>query len=274
MIGLIILDSIAIGNRKFYKNNFYTMGILNITPDSFYDGGVFFDEKKAIFRAEEIIKQGADIVDVGGESTRPGYKKIEINEELERVIKIISKIKKSYDVLVSIDTTKSQVAEEAFKNGADMLNDISCLKDKNLANIVAKYDKSICIQHNRENLNYKNFLNDVLNDLKKAIKTALKSGIRKNKIIIDPGIGFAKNLEQNFIVLKNLDKFKKLGYFILIGNSRKKFLRGAFNLDVDQRLPSTLAINSYCFFKKINFIRVHDVLEHSYVCDLLKKIIF
>ena len=187
-----------IGNREFdIKNHTYVMGILNVTPDSFSDGGKWRAEDAAMLHVQEMIGDGVDILDIGGESTRPGHVKISVQEEIERVVPIIEKVKKNYDIPVSIDTYKSKVAEAALQSGADLVNDIwGCLYDDKMAGTIKKYDAACCLMHNRDQSIYEDFLNDMCRDLEKCIRTVKAAGIEDDKIILDPGIGFGKTFEQ------------------------------------------------------------------------------
>ena len=206
-----------IGNKEF-GNHTYVMGILNVTPDSFSDGGKFNNIDSALKHTEQLINDGADIIDVGGESTRPNYTKISDEEEIERVVPVIEKIKADFDVPVSIDTYKSKVAAAAVGAGADLVNDIWGLKyDKNMAEVIAKSGAACCLMHNRERAEYNSFVEDVLDDLRETIAIAKKAGIADDKIILDPGVGFAKSYEQNLIITNNVDRLNELGYPVLLG---------------------------------------------------------
>lgn len=286
-----------IGNKEFNtENNVYIMGILNCTPDSFSDGGEFNDIDKALFHTEKMIKDGASIIDVGGESTRPGYTKISEAEEIQRIVPIIEKINANFDTVISVDTYKSVVATEAIKAGADLVNDIwGCKYDKQMAEIIAKNNVACCLMHNRdiESNPYKTSMNklnknntnisevnpekydiidEVLSDLKGSIEIAINAGISKDKIILDPGIGFAKNYEQNLSVMKNLERIKELGYPVLLGTSRKSMIGLALNLPKEERLEGTIATSVMGVVKGCSFIRVHDVLENKRAVDMTKLI--
>ena len=286
-----------IGNKEFNtENNVYIMGILNCTPDSFSDGGEFNDIDKALFHTEKMIKDGASIIDVGGESTRPGYTKISEDEEIQRIVPIIEKINANFDTVISVDTYKSVVAKEAIKAGASLVNDIwGCKYDNNMAKIIAENNIACCLMHNRDietnpykisldNFNGNNtniseinpekydIIDEVLSDLKGSIEIAINAGINKDKIILDPGIGFAKNYEQNLSVMKNLERIKELGYPILLGTSRKSMIRLALNLPKEERLEGTIATSVMGVVKGCSFIRVHDVLENKRAVDMTKLI--
>lgn len=250
-----------IGTKEFdTKNHTYIMGILNVTPDSFSDGGRFRRLDDALKHAEEMIRDGADILDVGGESTRPGHTRITDSEETERVIPVIEKLKQEFDIPVSIDTYKSSVAKAALHAGADMVNDIWGLKyDKDMASVIAGYHAACCLMHNREEPVYQDFLPDVLNDLRESVCLAKEAGIDGGKIILDPGVGFGKDYEMNLAVIRHLDRLQELGYPILLGTSRKSVIGLTLNLPSDQREEGTLATTVYGTTKGCSFVRVHDV---------------
>lgn len=236
------------------------MGILNVTPDSFSDGGRFRRLDDALKHAEEMIRDGADILDVGGESTRPGHTRITDSEETERVIPVIEKLKQEFDIPVSIDTYKSSVAKASLQAGADMVNDIWGLKyDKDMASVIAGYHAACCLMHNREEPVYQDFLPDVLNDLRESVCLAKEAGIDGGKIILDPGVGFGKDYEMNLAVIRHLDRLQELGYPILLGTSRKSVIGLTLNLPSDQREEGTLATTVYGMTKGCSFVRVHDV---------------
>lgn len=262
-----------IGNKEF-KNKTYIMGILNVTPDSFSDGGKYNSLDNALFHTEEMINEGADIIDIGGESTRPNYTKISDEEEIERVLPIIEAIKKRFDIPVSIDTYKSRVAENALKSGADLINDIWGFKyDNNMANITKKYDAACCLMHNRQVPKYDCFLNDVLKDLQDSIDIALKAEINSDKIIIDPGVGFAKSYEQNLEITNNLEYLNKLGYPILLGTSRKSMIGLTLDLPSNQRVEGTLVTTVMAVLKGCMFVRVHDIKENKRAILMTERII-
>lgn len=252
-----------IGNKEF-GNHTYVMGILNVTPDSFSDGGKFDDVDNALKHTEKLINDGADIIDVGGESTRPNYKMISDEEEIARVVPVIEKIKSNFDIPISIDTYKSKVADAAVRAGADLVNDIWGLKyDNNMADIIAKSGAVCCLMHNREKAEYNFFVEDVLNDLRETIEIAKKAGIADDKIILDPGVGFAKSYEQNLIITNNVDRLGELGYPVLLGTSRKSMIGLTLDLPADQRIEGTVATSVVGVMKGCRFVRVHDVLENK-----------
>lgn len=263
-----------IGNKIFNENHTYIMGILNVTPDSFSDGGKYNSMDKALKHCEQMLNDGADIIDVGGESTRPNYTKISDEEEISRVVPVIEAIKKNFDVPISIDTYKSHVAEESFKAGADLLNDIWGLKyDINMGKIAKKYDVPCCLMHNRDNTNYTNFIQDVKNDLLESVSIALENGIPKDKIILDMGVGFAKNLSQNLQIMKHLNEFNELGYPILLGTSRKSMIGLTLDLPSNERVEGTLVTSVMAVQCGCMFVRVHDVLQNKRAIDMTKAIL-
>ena len=262
-----------IGNKEF-GNHTYVMGILNVTPDSFSDGGKFNNIDSALKHTEQLINDGADVIDVGGESTRPNYTKISDEEEIERVVPVIEKIKADFDVPVSIDTYKSKVAAAAVGAGADLVNDIWGLKyDKNMAEVIAKSGAACCLMHNRERAEYNSFVEDVLDDLRETIAIAKKAGIADDKIILDPGVGFAKSYEQNLIITNNVDRLNELGYPVLLGTSRKSMIGLTLDLPSDQRVEGTVATSVIAVMKGCRFVRVHDVLENKRAILMTEAII-
>lgn len=255
-----------IGSREFnIGERTYIMGILNVTPDSFSDGGKFNGIENALKHVEEMINQGVDIIDVGGESTRPNHTVVEAEEELNRVIPIIKAIREKYDIPISIDTYKASVAEEAIKAGADLINDVwGFKKDKDMAKVAAKYSVPCCLMHNREVAEYKDYLNDVLSDLQESIDIALNAGVKKENIMLDPGIGFAKTYDENLILMNNLEIINEtLGYPVLLGTSRKSMIGLTLDLPANERVEGTLATTVIGIMKKCDFVRVHDVLENK-----------
>ncbi|SEW14832.1 dihydropteroate synthase [[Clostridium] fimetarium] len=264
-----------IGKKEFdVKNRTYVMGILNITPDSFSDGGKYNQFDNALRHVENMITDGADIIDVGGESTRPGYQKISDNEEIERVVPVIEAIKRNFDIPISLDTYKSQVALEGIKAGADLINDIWGLKyDNNMAFVIAQANVCCCLMHNRETINYNNFMKDLETDLGESLNIAKKAGIANDKIILDPGVGFAKTYEMNIEIIHNLEQLHMFGLPILLGTSRKSVIGLALNLPAEQRLEGTLATTVIGVIKHCAFVRVHDILENSRVIKMTEAIL-
>lgn len=257
-----------------FKNNTYIMGILNVTPDSFSDGGKWNNIDSALYRTEQMINEGAAIIDIGGESTRPGYTMISDNEEIKRTAPVIEAIRKRFDVPISIDTYKSSVAEAALKSGADMVNDIWGFKyDKNIANVVKKYNAACCLMHNRDNTDYKDFLGDVIGDLKESVSIAKNAEVDEDKIILDPGVGFAKSLEQNLQITNHVEALKELGYPVLLGTSRKSMIGLTLDLPSDERLEGTLVTTVLAVQKGCLFVRVHDVKENVRAIKMTQALI-
>lgn len=264
-----------VGNKEFdVKNHAYVMGILNVTPDSFSDGGNYNQIDKALFHVESMIKEGMDILDIGGESTRPGYHQISEEEEIARVAPVIEKVKETFDIPVSLDTYKSKVAFAGIQAGADMINDIwGLLYDKDMAKVIASANIVCCLMHNRKEAVYGNFFEDVVTDLKKILKIAEGEGIKKEKIILDPGVGFGKSYEQNLEVIQRIKELKELGYPVLLGASRKSVIGMTLDLPVKERLNGTLAITAYGVLKGCSFIRVHDIKQNKEVIKMLEAIL-
>ncbi|WP_404330671.1 dihydropteroate synthase [Mesobacillus maritimus] len=253
-----------------YRNKTLIMGILNVTPDSFSDGGKYTQIESAIKRAAQMVADGADLIDIGGESTRPGYIRISDEEEIERVVPIIEAITRNVDVPVSVDTYKSKVAKQALEAGAHIINDIWGVKaDPEMAKVAAKYDVPIILQHNRTEPNYEFFIRDVYNDLYKSVGLARIAGVKPENIILDPGIGFAKSHEQNLEIMRNLDTMISLGYPVLLGTSRKGFIGNVLNLPVSERLEGTGATVCYGIQKGCQLIRVHDVKEMARMAKMM-----
>lgn len=253
-----------IGNRIFDTGNkTYVMGILNVTPDSFSDGGKYTETELALKKAEEMLHAGADIIDVGGESTRPGCVPVSAEEEMERVLPVIEMIKSNLDVPVSLDTYKADVAKAGIIAGADLINDIKGLQDSpEMAAVIAEYKVACSIMHNREFMNYSHFMEDVRNDLLAYIETARKAGIADDRIIIDPGVGFAKTHEQNLEIINCLEQFHCFGYPVLLGTSRKSVIGLTLDLPVFERVEGTLVTTVMAVMKGCSFVRVHDIKEN------------
>lgn len=262
-----------IGNKEF-KDRTYVMGILNVTPDSFSDGGTHNTIDTALKHTEKMINEGADIIDVGGESTRPGYTMISDDEEISRVAPVIEKLKANFDIPISIDTYKSAVAEAAAQAGADLINDIWGFKyDEKIAEVTANHNLACCLMHNRKEANYNNYIEDVINDLKESINIAQKYGVDKNKIVLDPGVGFAKSYEQNLEIINKLEALDVLGYPVLLGTSRKSVIALTLNLPVNERVEGTIATSVIAVMKNSLFVRVHDVKENKRAILMTEKIL-
>ncbi len=250
-----------IGNRDFNDDKHtYVWGILNVTPDSFSDGGKWDQLDKALFHVEKMIAQGADLIDLGGESIRPGYVQLSEEEEIARVIPVLEQIKKNFDIPISLDTYKGGVAYAGICAGADLINDIWSLQyDEKLVKVIAEGKLPCCLMHNRKNQDYHNFLEDVYFDLQEAVNRATAGGIAEENIILDPGVGFAKTYEQNLEIINHLEKFQTLGYPILLGCSRKSVIGITLGLPAEQREEGTLVTTVFGVTKGCRFVRVHDV---------------
>ena len=241
------------------------MGIINVTPDSFSGDGFGINFDSAISQAVQFVKDGADIIDVGGESTRPpnlykNVKEISVSEEIERVIPVIEGIRSQSDVCVSIDTSKSEVAIEAIRAGATIVNDIWGLKkDSKLVKVIADNNVCVVIMHNALSDTYSDVVTDTINDLKQSIDFAENNGVERSKIIVDPGFGFAKNLNHNLEIIRRLSEYKFLKSPILIGPSRKSTIGKILDLPVDDRLEGTSALVAVSIYNGANIVRVHDV---------------
>lgn len=263
-----------IGNREFdLMNNCYIMGILNVTPDSFSDGGKYNDMDRALRHVEEMMEEGMDILDIGGESTRPGYTLLSDEEEIHRVVPVIEKVKTEFNIPISLDTYKSAVAKAGLQAGADLINDIWGLKyDENMAGVIADFQVPCCLMHNRNEAVYADYMEDVLKDLKETLYIAEKAGISKEKIILDPGVGFGKTYEQNVEIIAKLDRLQELGYPVLLGTSRKSVIGLTLNLPTDQRVEGTLATSVVGVLKGCSIIRVHDIKENFRAVKMAMKI--
>lgn len=253
-----------IGKKQFdVEHDCYIMGILNYTPDSFSDGGKWNNRDRALRHVEDMIEEGAAIIDIGGESTRPGHVQISAQEEIERVVPMIELVKKQFDIPVSVDSYKGEVVEAALKAGADLVNDIwGFLYDKRVAELTAAYDVPCCLMHNRREAVYQDFWTDFLSDMKHCLEVAKQAGVKEENIILDPGIGFAKSPEQNLALIHHLDRLKALGFPVLLGTSRKSTLGYVLDLPVDQRVEATLTTTVFGVQQGASFIRVHDVKEN------------
>ncbi len=240
------------------------MGILNVTPDSFSDGGAHNDLDRALFHVEQMIRDGASIIDIGGESTRPGYTPISSEEETARIVPVIESVRKRFDIPISVDTFKSQTWEAAIHAGADIINDIWGFQyDQRMAEVTARHDKWAVLMHNRPDKNYTDYFSDLLKDLEKSIRFALDAGMAKEKIILDPGVGFAKDYEKDLIAINRLDQLQVLGYPVLLGTSRKRFVGKALgDLPVNERAEGTAATTAIGVMKGAVIFRVHDVKEN------------
>lgn len=240
----------------------YIMGILNITPDSFSDGGKFNNLESAVKRAKHMIENGADIIDIGGESTRPGHKPVDAIEEINRVVPVIEALAKEINVPISVDTSKAIVADKALNAGARIVNDVWGLqKDPELADVVARYSAGVVMMHNQDNSEYSDLMGDIVKFLRKSIEIAEKAGIRRENMVVDPGIGFGKNLDHNLEVMRRLKELSSLNLPVLLGTSRKSLIGNILDLPVDERLEGTSATVTLGIANGADFVRVHDVRE-------------
>ncbi|MED3554180.1 dihydropteroate synthase [Cytobacillus praedii] len=257
-----------------YSKKTLIMGILNITPDSFSDGGKYHHVNQAVERAVQMVQDGADIIDIGGESTRPGFIKVSAEEEIERVIPIIRAVSEAVDVPISIDTYKAEVAKEAIQAGAHIINDIWGAKaDEDMARAVADLQVPIVLMHNRTNQDYSVFYRDVVNDLFESISLVKQAGVKGENIILDPGIGFAKDLTYNLEMMRDLDKLVSLGYPVLLGTSRKSMIGGVLDLPVNERMEGTGATVCYGIQKGCHIMRIHDVKEMARMAKMMDALV-
>jgi len=296
------MKPLQIGNHIFnWGSRTYVMGILNVTPDSFSGDGLLSPlpqgegrgegEMRAFQQAEEFLSSGADILDVGGESTRPGSQPINTGEEISRVLPVIEAITKEFpDTLISIDTYKSKVAEAAFKAGAHILNDVWALRaDPDLASVATTFRVPVILMHNRSNpasvevreqlgnayigSEYQNLIEDVKRELLVSVELAVKAGVEESHIILDPGIGFGKTREHNLELINRLDEIRALGYPVLLGTSRKSFIGFTLDLPADQRVEGTAATVAIGIARGADMIRVHDVKEMARVAKMTDAIV-
>ncbi len=257
------------------------MGILNVTPDSFSDGGQYANIQRAVARALEMAEQGADIIDIGGESTRPGAEKVSEADELDRVVPVIEALSEQLNIPISVDTYKSRVAERALKAGAKIVNDISGLRfDKKMAQVIALKGAGIVLMHIKgeprnmqQNPHYDDVMNEIVQYLEESKKIAFKEGISNRQIVVDPGIGFGKRLQDNFTIIRELDKLFVLSNPILVGPSRKSFIGQVLNLPVDERLEGTSAAVALSIQNGAQIVRVHDIREIKRVVEMTDAIL-
>jgi dihydropteroate synthase len=250
------------------------MGILNVTPDSFSDGGHFNEIEKAVERAKQMVHDGADLIDIGGESTRPGHAPVSVQEEINRVVPVIKAISKAVSVPISIDTYKAETAKQAVLAGAHIINDVwGAKKDPDMAKVAAELGVPIILMHNREKQDYHQFIPDVIKDLEESIRIVREAGVREEQIILDPGIGFAKDVEQNIAMMQNLDKVVEMNFPVLLATSRKSTIGHILNLPVEERMEGTGATVCYGIQKGCHMIRVHDVKEMSRMTKMMDVLI-
>ena len=271
------IEKITIGNREFdVKNHTCVMGILNVTPDSFSDGGKYNTLDQALFHAQEMVDQGVDIIDVGGESTRLGYTMISDEEEIQRTVPVVEALKERFEVPISIDTYKSKVAKANIKAGVDLINDIWGLKyDEKMAKVIADAKLPCCLMHNRKEANYKKFLKEMKADLKESIRLAKEAGIKNKRIILDPGVGvgFGKTYENNLEAIRCLDVLEEMGYPVLLGTSRKSVIGLSLDLPSEERVEGTLVTTVFGVMQGASFVRVHDVKENKRAITMAEAIL-
>lgn len=264
-----------IGNYTFdLENEPVIMGILNVTPDSFSDGGKWNNMDAALKHTEQMIEEGAKIIDVGGESTRPGYTLISDEEEISRVVPVIEAIKSRFDICVSLDTYKTNVAKAGVDAGIDMINDVWGFKwgKKDMAELVAKTGVAVCVMHNKDNTQYDNFVEEVLSELRESIEIAHNAGVKDAQIVLDPGVGFGKDYQQNLTIIQHVDRLKELGYPVLLGTSRKSVIGLTLDVDKDERMAGTVATTVIGYEKGCRIFRVHDVKENYQAMMMTKAI--
>ncbi|MED3501694.1 dihydropteroate synthase [Brevibacillus agri] len=246
------------------------MGILNVTPDSFSDGGRFVDLDHALAQARAMVEAGADIIDIGGESTRPGAEPVGEAEELDRVLPVIRRLSAELSVPLSIDTYKAAVAERALDAGAHIINDVwGAKRDPRMADVAARRGVPIILMHNRTDTEYRDFYSDFVRDLRESVQIALQAGVREEQIILDPGIGFVKTVEQNLETMRRLDDLVALGYPVLLATSRKRMIGHVLDLPVDERVEGTAATVALGVAKGCHMVRVHDVKEMKRVTKMM-----
>lgn len=257
-----------------YQQKTLIMGILNATPDSFSDGGRYNQVEAALRHAKELVDNGADIIDIGGESTRPGHEKVSVEEELARVIPVIKALSEHINIPISIDTYKAEVAKQAIKAGAHIINDVWGGKaDAEMSLVAAQYQVPIILMHNRNNRDYMSFYRDVVGDLYESIMLMKEAGVKDENIILDPGIGFAKSLNENIQMMRDLDKLVDLGYPVLLGTSRKSMIGQVLDLPISERLEGTGATVCFGIQKGCQIVRVHDVKEISRMAKMMDALL-
>ncbi|WP_440876108.1 dihydropteroate synthase [Thalassotalea sp. PLHSN55] len=255
------------------------MGILNVTPDSFSDGGKYNQLDQALIQVERMIADGVKIIDIGGESTRPGAKDVSLTDELERVIPVLKAIKQHFDIFVSIDTSKAAVMAQAIEYGADIINDVRALQEPDCLAVVAQSNVEVCLMHMQgqprtmqTNPQYDDLIADITSFFIERIESCQNHGIDKNRIILDPGFGFGKTLEQNYQLLAKFSQFQSLSFPLLAGISRKSMIGNLLNRDVDQRLAGSLSAAIIAAQQGAKIIRVHDVKETVDALNVLQAV--
>ncbi|HEY8529291.1 MAG TPA: dihydropteroate synthase [Paenibacillaceae bacterium] len=251
------------------------MGILNVTPDSFSDGGKYMDVRAAVERAKQMEEEGADIIDIGGESTRPGHQPVSLEEELRRVLPVIEAVRREVRLPISIDTYKAETARRALEAGANIINDIWGFKrDPEIAAVAAACGCPVVLMHNRERPVYRDLMADILEDLRASVAIARTAGVEDRNIWLDPGIGFAKEYEDNLVVMGRLDEIVRLGYPVLLGTSRKRFIRHTLGLPADDVVEGTAATVALGIAQGCQIVRVHDVKQMKRVAAMADAIVY
>lgn len=266
--------------KKHYLEDTELVGIINVTPDSFYPESRYSDKEKIVRAISHLVDMGLRIVDIGGESSRPGAEPVAYSTEIDRVVPVIEEVKSNFpDLLISVDSYHPETVEAAMNAGADILNDISGLENPKLLQMASRYQAAVIIMHMQgrpknmqKNPHYVNVIKEVSSFLFERARKAIAGGIDKRSIVIDPGIGFGKNHEDNLELLRNIDVFTRSGYPVLVGHSRKSFIGNILDLPVEERLEGTLAITAYLFLKGVNFIRVHDIEQNQKIIRVLKAL--
>jgi len=271
-----------IGQRYFdFSHQTYLMGILNVTPDSFSDGGRYLDPEKALEKALQLEEEGADIIDIGGESSRPGADSLSIEEEIKRILPVLKKIASRISIPISLDTTKSEVAAIGLQEGVSLINDISALRDPKMAPLLVKHDAPIILMHMRgipktmqQNTHYDNVIGEMKDYLLERIETGVQQSIAREKILIDPGIGFGKSFDDNIKILKTLPEFRKLGYPLVLGTSRKSLISKYFGKNDAQLLLGSVTSGLLGMMNGASLLRVHDVADTKSAIRLAKEMGF
>ncbi len=274
-------DSNILLKLQLRSNKPFLMGVVNVTPDSFYDGGRYFDSDKAVDRAFQLIEDGADILDVGGESTRPGSDPVSPREQINRVCPVISEIRKQFDIPISIDTTSSIVAMEAINAGANIVNDVSALLfDEKMIEVIRDNSVPVILMHMKDTPKTMQkapldtgVIDEIRGFLSQRLQFCEENGIPSSDIIIDPGIGFGKTAAGNLEIIRNIGSFRGLGKPVLIGASRKSFIGTITGAETDDRLAGSLAIACYCALKDVDILRIHDVKETKNAIEIISSII-
>lgn len=257
-----------------FKKETFVMGILNVTPDSFSDGGKYNTVDAAVAQAKKMVEEGAKIIDVGGESTRPGYVRISDEEEIARIVPVIKALVKEVNAVISVDTYKSSVAQAAITAGAHIINDIWGAKlDPLIANVAAEMNVPIILMHNRKEKQYNNYFEDFLGDIQESINIVKAAGVPDQHIILDPGIGFVKNLQQSIETMQRLDELVALGYPVLLATSRKRLIGTVLNLPINERVEGTAATCAYGVMKGCHIVRVHDVKEVARTVKMIDALV-